>query len=65
MSHFNPPRLPAIPLAVATVVLASLLSACGQKGPLYLPSKPDAISTPAKPATTPTTNTLPATPVSQ
>jgi predicted small lipoprotein YifL len=76
MSHSNPhfnltcnrSRLTAIPsivAVVATVMLVSLLSACGQKGPLFLPGKPEAISTPAKPASTPAVNAPPAAPVSQ
>ena len=66
--HCNRSRLTAIPsivAVVATVILASLLGGCGQKGPLFLPVKPEAISTPAKPATKPVVNTPPATPVSQ
>lgn len=29
-------------LAIATLALSSMLSACGQKGPLYLPEPPAA-----------------------
>jgi predicted small lipoprotein YifL len=36
--------------AMSTVIgLISLLGACGQKGPLYLPPKPEPVA-PAKPA---------------
>ncbi|HCE09735.1 MAG TPA: hypothetical protein DEQ40_14275 [Oxalobacteraceae bacterium] len=68
MSHFDhsrPTALSPLVAAVATVTLVSLLSACGQKGPLFLPGKPTAISTPAKPVSVPTTVLPPATPVSK
>jgi predicted small lipoprotein YifL len=35
----------------SAVALVSLLGACGQKGPLYLPAKPQPVA-PAKPAQT-------------
>jgi predicted small lipoprotein YifL len=48
----------------ATFALAGLLAACGQRGPLYLPSKPDAAKTPVKPipvpSPIPTDSTAPA-----
>jgi predicted small lipoprotein YifL len=46
---FDLSRLCAISIAVALAGLLGLLSACGQKGPLYLPAKPQP-ATPAKPA---------------
>jgi predicted small lipoprotein YifL len=36
-------------LAAAAVVLATGLSGCGQRGPLYLPGKPAAPVVPARP----------------
>jgi len=45
---FDLPR--ALPVAVA---FACLLTACGQRGPLYLPSKPAPISTAPAPQTAP------------
>ncbi len=60
-SCFDSPRLVAFSLVA---VLAALLAGCGQRGPLYLPSKPDAIkagpqSVPA-PAKAPADSQVPA-----
>jgi predicted small lipoprotein YifL len=57
-SIFDLSRLCAILIAFA---LAGLLGACGQKGPLYLPAKPQPAA-PAKPAQpAPADNAAPAT----
>ena len=36
--------------SIALLMLAALLPACGQKGPLYLPPQKPAVSPPAAPA---------------
>jgi len=41
---------------ISALILTSLLSACGQKGPLYMPHKPPVV------APLPTGNTAPASP---
>jgi predicted small lipoprotein YifL len=60
-STFDLPRIAVVSVAA---VLLSQLAACGQRGPLYLPSKPDATSTPASPipipSPVPTDSTRPA-----
>jgi predicted small lipoprotein YifL len=42
-------NLPTFVAAVLAAGMISQLSACGQTGPLYLPPKPKALSTPAQP----------------
>ncbi len=50
-------------LACATLAAASLLAACGQKGPLFLPAQAGKAATPvATPASAPGDGTLPAAP---
>jgi len=55
---------------ISALLFTSLLSACGQKGPLYMPHKPPVLAplptttthiTPAAPASSATDGTLPAT----
>jgi predicted small lipoprotein YifL len=60
-SHLGLSRLGAFPIAAA---LVTLLVGCGQRGPLYLPSKPDAVKASPQPAPTgakvPTDSQIPA-----
>jgi predicted small lipoprotein YifL len=46
--------MPSIINLIALVFATSFLSACGQKGPLYVPVKPPAVTTPY-----PTSSTMP------
>jgi len=59
--HFDLSRLVAFPIAAA---LVTLLVGCGQRGPLYLPTKPDAVKASPQPASTgtkaPTDSQIPA-----
>jgi predicted small lipoprotein YifL len=41
------------------LLVSGMLGACGQRGPLYLPGKPDA-ATPVTPVAVPTNSTTPA-----
>ena len=57
IGHYNFAMLKSLPILVSASVLvagAMSLSACGQRGPLYLPSGPTATATlPAAPASMP------------
>jgi len=44
----------------AFLMVAGALSACGQRGPLFMPNKPAVLVTPEVPAPIPTTPALPA-----
>jgi len=59
VKHSSEPvrRTSILPYSVlSAAALASLLAACGQQGPLYMPVRPAPLATtPAKPSSTPAT----------